>query len=180
MVAESKRASDVLKHLREFFRTGSTKLEPLFLPDLIHASVHSYTDQALRENVSLRVNALPAATLLGDRVQLDIVLRNLLSNAVQALAEMPDGTDRQITVDAGIEDALIWIRIADNGPGIADKIRARLFEPFISLKSSGLGLGLAISRSIVETHGGTLSVEPSRHAVLKITLPAQLSSDERI
>lgn len=71
-----------------------------------------------------------------------------------------------------MEGSWIWIRIADNGPGIANKIRARLFEPFISLKSSGMGLGLAISRSIVETHGGTLSIEPSPHGVLKIMLPA--------
>lgn len=178
MIAESQRASNVLKRLREFFRTGSTALEQLSLPDLIHDSVNSFADQARRENVLLQVNAVPDATLLGDRVQLEIVLRNLLSNAVQALAQMPGGSDRRITVDAGVDGASIWIRIADNGPGIADKIRARLFEPFISLKSSGLGLGLAISRSIVETHGGSLSVEPSRHAVLKIILPAQMPSGE--
>jgi len=180
MAAESQRASNVLKRLREFFRTGSIALEQLSLSDLIHDTVNSFAEQARSENVTLQINAIPDATLLGDRVQLEIVLRNLLSNAVQALSQMPGGSDRRITVDGGIEGVSIWIRIADNGPGIADKIRARLFEPFISLKSSGLGLGLAISRSIVETHGGSLTVEPSRHAVLKITLPAQLPSEERM
>jgi len=71
----------------------------------------------------------------------------------------------------------VSIRIADNGPGIANKIRARLFEPFISLKSSGLGLGLAISRAIVETHGGALTVEPSPHGVLRIKLPIETSKE---
>ena len=173
MAAESERASNVLKRLRDFFRTESTMLEDISLPALIHDTVGYFTDQASADNVRLQVNHIPDARLLGDRVQLEIVLRNLLSNAVQALAQMPGGTDRLITVDAGVEEACIWIRIADNGPGIAEKIRARLFEPFVSLKSSGLGLGLAISRSIVEAHGGSLTVESSRHAVLKITLPAQ-------
>ncbi|MEW6759185.1 MAG: ATP-binding protein [Pseudomonadota bacterium] len=179
MVAESQRASDVLKRLREFFRTGTTALEQLSLPELLREAVDSFAAQAEREGVRLETGELPPACLLGDRVQLGIVLRNLLSNALQAVASMPQGCERRIAVDAGTDGAWIWIRIADNGPGIADKIRARLFEPFISLKSSGLGLGLAISRSIVETHGGALGVEPGPHAILKITLPAQVDAGER-
>lgn len=179
MVAESQRASDVLKRLREFFRTGTTALEPLSLPALVGEAVASFAAQAGQDGVRLETGALPAATVLGDRVQLGIVLRNLLSNAIQAVASMPAGQERRIAVDAGVDGEWIWIRIADNGPGIADKIRARLFEPFISLKSSGLGLGLAISRSIVETHGGSLGVEPGPHAILKITLPAHAEAGER-
>lgn len=174
MVAESQRASNVLKRLREFFRTGSTLLEPIALADLIGDAVAFFVEQARVHNVHFQVDLLPEVELLGDRLQLDIVLRNLIANAVQALAEMPSETERTITVDAGVDVETIWIRIADTGPGISDKIRARLFEPFISLKSSGLGLGLAISRSIVEAHGGSLTVEPSQNAVLKLTLPAQV------
>ncbi|WP_020655301.1 ATP-binding protein [Massilia niastensis] len=179
MAAESQRASNVLKRLREFFRSGSIALEELSLAELIDDSVNPFAEQARNDGVRLEVHAIPAATLLGDRIQLEIVLRNLLSNALQALAQMPEGMERRITVDAGVEGVSIWIRIADNGPGIDDKIRARLFEPFVSLKSSGLGLGLAISRSIVETHGGSLTAEPGRHAVLNITLPAQPPGAER-
>jgi len=134
--------------------------------------------QARAQGIALDVSPPPRAVLLGDRIQLEIVLRNLLSNALQALAEMPAGAERRIAVRSGMDGATVWIRIADNGPGIADKIRARLFEPFISLKSSGLGLGLAISRAIVETHGGTLSVEPGPHAILKITLPFHDGADK--
>jgi signal transduction histidine kinase len=179
MVEQSQRASDVLKRLREFFRTGTTALERLALPALVNEAVEAIAAQAAREGVRLETGALPQAHLLGDRVQLGIVLRNLLANALQAVASMPAERERRIAVDAGVDGQWLWIRIADNGPGIADKIRARLFEPFISLKSSGLGLGLAISRSIVETHGGTLSLEPGPHAILKITLPAQVDAGER-
>jgi signal transduction histidine kinase len=178
MVAESQRASNVLKRLREFFRTGSTILERLPLPDLIQAATRPFMQQAHDEGIQLTIGDVPEVTLLGDRVQLEIVLRNLLANAFQALTEQPMDRQPRVTVDAGVDGKWIWIRIADNGPGIANKIRARLFEPFVSLKSSGLGLGLAISRSIVETHGGSLTVEPSPYGILRITLPAETSDKE--
>lgn len=174
MVAESDRASNVLKRLRDFFRTGSTHLEQLPLAEVIEAATQPFREQARRDNIQFMICNVPHATLLGDRIQLEIVLRNLLANAFQAVAQVADGQAPKVIVEAGMEGDWIWIRIADNGPGIANKIRARLFEPFISLKSSGMGLGLAISRSIVETHGGTLSIEPSPHGVLKIMLPASL------
>lgn len=127
------------------------------------------------QDMALQVGTVPDAPLLGDRIQLDIVLRSLLANALQALASAspPPGAARRVTVDAGVDGARVWIRVADNGPGIAGKIRDRLFEPFVSLKSSGLGLGLAISRSIVEAHGGALTAEPGPQAVFTMTLPAQ-------
>lgn len=172
MVAESDRASNVLKRLRDFFRTGSTQLEQLRVSELIDASTASFFEQARREKIDFAVHNVSAAQILGDRVQLEIVLRNLLANAFQAVAQQTENQDRKVTIDTGSNESWIWIRIADNGPGIANKIRARLFEPFVSLKSSGMGLGLAISRSIIETHGGTLAIEPSPHGILKITLPA--------
>ena len=175
MAAEVQRASNVLKRLREFFRSGSMALEELSLAELISDSVEPFAEQARNAGIQLQVQAIPGATLVGDRIQLEIVLRNLLANAVQALGQAPEGAARRIAVDTGVDGEFIWIRIADNGPGIADKIRDRLFEPFVSLKSSGMGLGLAISRSIVEAHGGSLTVEPGPHAVLKMTLPAQPS-----
>jgi C4-dicarboxylate-specific signal transduction histidine kinase len=173
MVAESQRASSVLKRLREFFRSGSTVLERLALPDLVQAAASPFFREAHDEGIDFRIGDIPTVILLGDRVQLEIVLRNLLANAFQALTQQTVVANGEVTIDAGSDGKWVWIRIADNGPGIANKIRARLFEPFISLKSSGLGLGLAISRSIVETHGGTLTVEPSPHGVLRITLPAE-------
>ena len=173
----------MLRRLREFFRSGAIALDTLTLAELVQDSVAAFAEQAAAAQVTPQVHPVPAATLLGDRIQLDIVLRNLLANAVQALAEgpgsTPPATARRITVDAGVEGLSVWVRIADNGPGIADTIRSRLFQPFVSLKSSGLGLGLAISRAIVEAHGGTLTAAPGRHAVFTMTLPAQGARGER-
>lgn len=172
MVGESQRASNVMKRLRDFFRTGATTLERVPLAELIDSAAGPFMQRARNEEISFAVGEIPAVTLLADRVQLEIVLRNLLANAFDAVATQDDGTERRVLVEAGADRASVWIRVADNGPGIAGKVRARMFEPFVSTKSSGLGLGLAISRSIVETHGGTLAIEPSRHGVLVISLPA--------
>ncbi|MGX4643332.1 ATP-binding protein [Massilia sp. SYSU DXS3249] len=178
MTAESQRASNVLKRLREFFRSGTLTVEPLSLAELIDGAIEPFVQQARDEQVRIEIERPVDARLAGDRVQLEIVLRNLLSNALQALAELPEGMERRIRVDTGLEGGFVWIRVADNGPGIAEPVRARLFEPYISMKSSGWGLGLAISKAIVETHGGSLSVEPGRHAVFRIMLPAQWNSEE--
>jgi signal transduction histidine kinase len=179
MAAESQRASNVLKRLREFFRSGAIALDALSLAELVRGSTGAFAEQAQAAGVALEVGDVADAALLGDRIQLDIVLRNLLANALQALAAAPPGQARRIAVDAGVKGASVWIRVADSGPGIAEKIRDRLFEPFVSLKSSGLGLGLAISRSIVEAHGGALRAEPGPHAVFIMTLPAQPAYRER-
>jgi CheY-like chemotaxis protein len=180
-VAESQRASEVLKRLREFFRTGTTSLAPVALPALVGDMLASFADQAAREGVRLEAGPLPDACVLGDRVQLEIVLRNLLANAIQALAELPEGLARRVTVDAGLERGKVWIRIADNGPGIAASIRARLFEPFVSLKSSGLGLGLAISRRLIECMDGRIWAENNtgRGATFAFDLSAPIAFIER-
>lgn len=174
MVAESQRASNVMKRLREFFRTGATRLERLPLAELIDAAAAPFAHQAGKDGITFTVRPAPSAMLFGDRVQLEIVLRNLLANAFEAVAGQDDP---RVDIEAGSGDGKAWIRVADNGPGVAGKIRSRLFEPFISMKSSGLGLGLAISRSIVETHGGTLALEPSRHGILVVTLPIEQEKD---
>jgi two-component system sensor kinase FixL len=178
IATESQRASNVLKRLREFFRSGTIIVEQLSLTELIDNSIEPFIQLTRDQNVRLEVNTSPEALFSGDRVQLEVVMRNLLSNALQALENFPEEMEPRISVDAGTEEGFVWIRIADNGPGIAAPVKARLFEPYVSMKSSGLGLGLAISKAIVETHGGTLTVEPGRHAVFKIRLPAQWNIEE--
>ena len=170
MVAESRRASDVLKRLREFFRSGSTALEPLPVARLIAAATAPFVERARLRGVEFVVAPAPEACLLGDRVQLEIVVRNLLSNAFEEVEQASIASPR-VVVESGAGDGWAWIRVRDSGSGIPNKIRARLFEPFVSMKASGMGLGLAISRVIIETHGGTLTVEAGTHGILKIRLP---------
>jgi two-component system sensor kinase FixL len=171
MVAESYRAAEVVRRLRDFFRTGTTRLEQVPLQALLAAAAASFAKQATIAGVTLTVAPVPEGVLLADRPQLEVVLRNLLSNALAAVSEQPSDR-RLVTVSAFPEGSdRICIRFEDSGPGLSGSAAARLFEPFNSTKSSGLGLGLAISRAIAEAHGGNLWAEIGEHGVFRLLLP---------
>ena len=106
-----------------------------------------------------------------DRVQIAMVLHNLIANAIDSLAGGPADTP-EITVEAAQDGNAIKLVVQDNGSGIAPSIADQLFQTFATSKPTGMGLGLAISRSIVESHGGRLWLEPSPSgARFALTLP---------
>lgn len=173
MVAESFRAADVVRRLRDFFRTGATRLEPIALADLLATAVAPFAAKADRQGVELAVDPVPPCALLADRLQLEVVLRNLLSNAFDAVAGQAAG-HRRISVSTHAEGAgRVCVRIEDSGPGISPGMAAQLFEAFQSSKANGLGLGLVISRAIVEAHGGSLWAEVAEHGLFKLVLPTE-------
>jgi PAS domain S-box-containing protein len=108
----------------------------------------------LRNNIT---DGLPAVSV--DRVQLQQVLVNLIMNAVEAMSPV-NGRDRQLTIGAGADGQQVTITVADTGSGIDPKELERIFEPFFTTKSEGMGLGLAICRSIIDAHGGRLWASP--------------------
>lgn len=171
MVTESFRAAEVVRRLRDFFRTGATQLESVTLSDLLETAVSPFVAKAQNMAVSIAIEPIPRYDLLIDRLQMEVVLRNLLSNALDVVADQRVG-QRKITVSANKEGAgRLCIQIDDSGPGLSDAKAARIFEAFQSSKSTGLGLGLVISRAIVEAHGGQLWAEVTDHGLFKITLP---------
>jgi len=177
LLQEANRAGEVLRRLRDFFRTGATQLESFPLARLVSQAVVACQTRAEREGIVLSVGELPPATLLADRLQLEVVLRNLLANACDALAGVAAGAPRSIRISGELlPGQRLCLLVEDSGPGISPAMAARLFEPFQSDKSSGLGLGLAISRAIVETHGGMLWGEVAGHGRFKIVLPVQEST----
>lgn len=173
MVAESFRAADVVRRLRDFFRTGATKLEEIELASLLQTAVAACADKAKGQGVALTLGPVPSCILLADRMQLEIVLRNLLSNAMDSVAERPaDG--RRIRIAAKIDhEARVCVEVEDSGPGLSAAAAARLFEAFQSSKASGMGLGLAISRAIVEAHGGRLWAEARPYGLFKMAMPIE-------
>jgi signal transduction histidine kinase len=155
MLAEAERAAAVVRRVREFFRTGSTVLEPVSVNDVLAAARRIGGQIIEARPVALDVQGearLPA--LYVDRLQVEVVLRNLMANAVEAL----QGTrDARIDVRVvGEEKNHVRIVVADNGPGLPAAKREEVFEPFVSGKPTGMGLGLAVSRAIAEAHGGSL------------------------
>ena len=172
VVAEANRAATVVRRLREFVLSGAVRQEPLAVVHLLEGVAEAARPRAQRHGILLSVvvpAALPLA--LGDRVQLETVLHNLVANAIDSVKSM-DGT-RTIRIEAAAAPPdMVQIAVVDDGPGIHADVDTTLFQPLVSTKIQGLGLGLAISRTIVEAHGGRLWLEPSaRGARFCLTLP---------
>jgi signal transduction histidine kinase len=170
MLHESRRAAEVVRRLRDFFRSGTTRLESLPPAELL-ATVRRIGQQVLGADSRILIvreeSELPP--LYVDRMQLEVVIRNLLANAREAIGS--DGR-REINVQVRRHDARhLCMVFADSGPGLGIETRHRIFEPFVSGKATGMGLGLAISRAIAEAHGGSLEALAGAHGEFHLILP---------
>lgn len=155
-VTEAERTSDVVRRLRDFYRTGNVHRQAFDAHRLVSECVNSVSDRLKRQSVSTSVLApagLPQAW--ADPLQLSIVLQNLLSNAGDAMTSV-ERVARTISVQLGEHDGMIEICVCDTGEGVVPELANHLFEPFKSTKAGGMGLGLAISRSLVEANGGRI------------------------
>ncbi len=171
VLAESRRTAEVVHRLRDFFKTGSTRLQSIQLSLLLQEVLSLYQQKTARFGVEFRIGEIPEVSLLLDPMQIGVVIRNLLSNALDA-AMLGKRETAWIRLETSIVDrSTLMITIEDSGPGVTNEDQEMIFEPFKSTKSSGLGLGLAMSRSIVEVHGGTLYYEVADHGVFKLVLP---------
>lgn len=171
VLAEANRASEVVRRLRDFFRTGATNLRPASLSDLMVGVLGTMSTKALAAGVALQGEKAAIPTVLADALQIEVVLRNLVANGVEAASEGAE--PRWVRVEMDV-DAHGFVRtvVRDSGAGIARTDAARVFEPFWSSRATGMGIGLAISRAIVEAHGGQLWLEPGESgAAFAFTLP---------
>jgi signal transduction histidine kinase len=114
--------------------------------------------------------------VLADRIQIGTVLNNLILNALDAAAEAPSPARVRVVAKADGPRA-VAIDVEDSGPGVSPAIRHLLFEPLATTKPSGMGLGLAISRTIVQAHGGRLWLAAERPTTFRFTLPAHADED---
>ena len=171
MINESARAADVVKRLRDFFRTGAMQLESVGAATLLAGIVQQFRPQLAEHGVQLVVADAPPLLVQVDRLQIELVLRNLLANALDAVRLRPEG-QRRIAVTAENIGGKLRFTVEDSGDGLTQGAAVRLFEPFVSTKASGMGLGLVLSRAIVEAHGGTLWAEVAAHGVFRFILPA--------
>jgi|GEM_PF-2896636 len=181
--AETLRAGNIVRRLRQFVDRGEAELAEEDIAGVIAEAVTLARPEALGVGVHLVQDVAPGiGAVLMDRTQMQQVLLNLIRNATDAIEARPGGAtgaDR-ITLGARREsDGAVRITVADTGPGIATEVTARLFEPFVSTKRGGMGIGLAICRTIVEGHGGTLRHLPTpTGTAFEISLPAPLPKAE--
>ncbi|HKQ24914.1 MAG TPA: MASE1 domain-containing protein [Burkholderiales bacterium] len=174
IVSEDRRAGEVIRRLRALFKKSETQFQTVNANDLINEALtlaHGHlTTRSI--HVVTEFSEHPVVTR-ADRVQLQQVLLNLVVNACEAM-DTP-GSTRVLTIrTAPSADSYVQILVVDGGPGIAAEQMEKLFDPFVTTKPQGLGLGLSISRSIVAAHGGQLLVRnnPDRGATFRLMLPA--------
>jgi signal transduction histidine kinase len=171
MLVEAGRAADVVRRLRDFFRTGAMRFETVSAAALVRGIAAQFQLPFRQHGIVLTVDVDPAMTLRADRLQVELVLRNLLDNASDAVLACPADARRISVTAAPAPDGRLRLSVEDSGAGVSEALAARLFEPFASSKASGLGLGLVLSRAIVEAHGGSLWAEVGTHGVFRFDLP---------
>src|SRR5271166_3361708 len=171
---DDQRAGDVIDRLRALLKRRQLDPRPLLLSQLVDEVVALTRVASATRHVGIKIDVPRDLPLVrGDRIHLQQVLLNLLLNGIDALADVVDG-ERTLTVRArAAGGGFVEVALGDNGPGIPADTLARLFEPFFTTKQQGLGLGLPISRTIVEAHGGRIWAENNagRGATFRFMLP---------
>lgn len=168
---QSLRAGQVIQRLRDFVARGETEKRSESLKKLVEETTALALVAAREQSIRLDVRLDSSIDLVFvDRVQIQQVLLNLLRNSIEA---MKSGEKREIIITtAPADDDMVAVSVADTGSGIAPDIAARLFQPFVTTKSKGMGVGLSLSRTIIESHGGQITVEshPLGGTVFRFTL----------
>lgn len=176
IIQDTTRAADILDRVRSLYRRETPRREQVDVNEMIREMIVLLHDKANRNSISIRTeleSGLP--TITADRVQLQQVLLNLMLNGIEAITD----TSGDLTVTSKkINNGELLISVSDSGFGIAPDQSDRIFDAFFTTKPQGTGMGLSISRKIIEAHGGCLwaSADSGRGATFQFTLPSDLTA----
>jgi C4-dicarboxylate-specific signal transduction histidine kinase len=173
VVAQGRRASQVVREFRRFLRREQGEREELTVKDLLESTTLLLRQEYSDRGVPLHVDVAPGVPVLRvERVLVQQVLVNLLQNGLEAARRVPDG---QVLVRARAVRGGVRMTVVDNGSGFAADVRRSAFEPFVTTRANGMGMGLAIARRVVDAHGGHIAVGhlPGAGAVVSLWLPAR-------
>ena len=159
IIKNNQRAGAVIERLRALLRKESTALQPVDMNDVVREVVDLAHGEIHSRRITVTCSLAPKIQfVLGDRVQLQQVVLNLVLNACDAMSDT-DGANRRLALATEMIDGVVQLVVSDCGPGIPEGQLERVFEPFVTSRNQGLGLGLAISRSIVTAHNGSIRAE---------------------
>jgi two-component system sensor kinase FixL len=175
---QARRAGEIIRRLRAFVARGETEHRVESLSKLIEEASALALVGAKEAGVRVRFALDQRADfVLVDKVQVQQVLINLMRNAIEAMAAEP--RRELIVASAPQEDDMVMISVTDTGSGLGERMQAQLFQPFVTTKAQGMGIGLSISRTIIEAHGGRIWAEPNPGGgtVFHLTLPAATAEE---
>ncbi|MEI9988399.1 MAG: ATP-binding protein [Rhizomicrobium sp.] len=174
IIASGRRASEIITRVRALSRKEGTKKSPLDLNEVIEEVIPLLRGEALKYQLSLRLEPTPGLRpIWGDRIELQQVLINLIVNGMEAMAPVADDIREVVIRSRQDESGEAAVEIVDRGPGLRDEDTRQMFDAFFTTKPNGMGMGLAICRTIIESHGGRLwaTNNAGRGATLQFALP---------
>ena len=160
IIADGRRASDVMRGIREMVKKEQVERRPVDLNEVVMDAVRMVSPDAVLRSCQVETSLDASLRAIeGDPVQLQQVLLNLVINAFDAMRDTPVPRRKVVIATQSNGDGAVCTSVRDYGAGISEEMRDRVFDPFFTTKNEGLGMGLAIVRSIVESHGGTITIE---------------------
>jgi NO-binding membrane sensor protein with MHYT domain len=176
---EARRATEIISRIRAMLKRASPQIALVNMNEVVGEALSVVASEITKTGVTAKTELTPnAAYVRADRIELQQVLLNLIMNAVQAMSKA-NHHDRELLIRTANENSSVMVQVEDSGPGLNAFEAERVFEPFYTTKSQGLGMGLSISRSIIEKYGGHLSARPrnSRGAIFEFALPAAVQNE---
>ena len=173
-VAELERVERSISHLLRFARDEDMRVADVLMTDVLESALETFRDRAAREGVEITRNFDTEGCVQGDPDKLRRVIINLVGNGIDAMGEAGVEHPRlDVSMGENLAGTEVWVRLKDNGSGIPDELREKIFSPFVTSKSGGTGLGLPITKKLVEGHGGSIELmsEPGQGTEFVLTIP---------
>jgi two-component system sensor kinase FixL len=174
-VSQIDSAANIIRHTREYLKKGEVQKVPSHVSEIVNFSIELSLPGLNKAGIAIE-NLLPAdlPMVLANRTQISQVLMNLIRNAKEALADAAEGPPKiQVSANAWERPGFVTVQVTDNGPGIDPKVAGTLFEPLVSTRAGGLGIGLPLSETIIREHGGTIWLDEifAKGAKFAFTIP---------